>query len=109
MYCLQEIYIKYEHIMVHSKMWEGDNDIMQIPKQSWTSYTDTRKCALQPWVVWLSGLSASLQIKASLVRFPVRAHAWVVDQVPSRGRVRGSHTLFLSLSFYLPLSLKINK
>ena len=25
-----------------------------------------------PWLVWLSGLSASLQSKGSVVRFPVR-------------------------------------
>ena len=37
------------------------------------------------WLVWLSGLSASLRTKGSLVRFPVRAHAWVVGQVPSEG------------------------
>ena len=60
------------------------------------------------WLVWVSGLSASLQTKEPLVRFPVRAHAWVVGQVPSRGRKRGNHTLvFLSLSPF-PLPLKIN-
>ena len=56
-----------------------------------------------PWLVWLSVLSAELRPKGSLVRFPVRAHAWVAGQVPSRGRARGNHTLmFLSLSFSLP-------
>ena len=57
-----------------------------------------------PWLVWLSGLSASLQTKGSPVWFLVRAHAWVVGQVPSRGYMRGNHTLmFLSLSSSLPL------
>ena len=52
-----------------------------------------------PWLVWLSGLSAGLQTKGSLVHFPVRAHAWLVGQVPSRGCTRGNHTLmFLSTS-----------
>ena len=56
----------------------------------------------EPWLVWLSGLSAGLWTKGSLVRFPVRAHASVAGQVPSGGRVRGNHTLmFLSLSFSL--------
>ena len=32
-----------------------------------------------PWLVWLGGLSAGLQTKRSLVRFPVRAHAWVMS------------------------------
>ena len=67
---------------------------------------------LKPWYItwlgWLSGLSAVLQTKGSLVQFLVRAHAWVVGQVPSRGCVRGKHTLvFPSLS--PSLSLKINK
>ena len=60
--------------------------------------------------MWLSGLSASLRAKVLLVQFPVRAHAWVVDQVPSWGHMRGNHTLmFLSLSFYLPSLLSKNK
>ena len=61
-----------------------------------------------PWLVWLSGLSASLRTKGLLVRFPVRAHAWFAGQVPSGGCTRGNHTLmFLSLSSpSLPLCLK---
>ena len=46
-----------------------------------------------------------------VVRFPVRAHAWAAGQVPSRGHVRGNHTLMF-LSFFsssLSLSLKTNK
>ena len=59
--------------------------------------------------MWLSGLRAGLQSKRSLVLFPVRAHAWVVGQVPSRGHARGNHILmFPSLSLSLPLSLKTN-
>ena len=61
-------------------------------------------------LVWLSGLSASLQTTGSPVPFPVRAHAWVVGQVPSRGCERGNCTLmFLSLSFSLPSLLYKNK
>ena len=48
--------------------------------------------------MWLSGLSAGLRTKQWQVRFPVRAHAWVAGQVPSRGHARDNHTLmFLSL------------
>ena len=55
-----------------------------------------------PWLVWLSGLNTSLRIKGSPVRFSVRAHAWVVGQVPSKGHVGGNHALmFLSLTFSL--------
>ena len=64
--------------------------------------TDSR-CYVEPWLVYLSGLSVGLWTKASLVQFPVKAHAWVPGQVPSRGRTRGNHTLvILSLSFSLP-------
>ena len=61
------------------------------------------------WCV--SGLNASLWTKGSLVQFPIRAYVWVVGQVPSRGCMRGNHTLmFLSLlSPSLPLSLEMNK
>ena len=38
-----------------------------------------------PWLVWLGGLSTCLRTTGSLVQFPVRAHAWVVGQVPSGG------------------------
>ena len=61
-------------------------------------------------LVWLSGLSTGLRSRGSLVQFPVRAHAWVAGPVPSRGRMRGSHTLmFLSLCFFLPSPLSKNK
>ena len=38
-----------------------------------------------PWLVWLSGLSTSLWTTGSMFWFPVRAHAWVAGQDPSRG------------------------
>ena len=64
------------------------------------------KRSMEPWVVWLSGVSTGLQTKGLLVQFPVRAHAWVVGQVSSRGCSSRNHTLvFLSLSFSLPSSL----
>ena len=67
--------------------------------------------------MWLSGLSAGLQTRRPLVRFPVRAHAWVAGQVLRWGCARSSRSVtFLShvdvslpLSPSLPLSLKINK
>ena len=64
-----------------------------------------------PWLVWLSGLSAGLRSQGSPVRFPVRTHAWVAGQVPSKGYMRDHHTLmFLSLAVSLPSpTLKINK
>ena len=44
-----------------------------------------------------------LWIQGSLVRFPVRVHAWVAGQVPSEGHVTGHHTLMF-LSLVLPPS-----
>ena len=64
----------------------------------------------QPWLVWLSGSSTSLQSKGSLVRSQFRARAWVAGQVPHGGHARGNHTLmFLSLSFSFPSPLSGNK
>ena len=55
-------------------------------------------------------IERGLRTKESLVQFPVRAHAWVVGQVPSRECARGDHTLmFLSLSFSFPSPLSKNK
>ena len=57
---------------------------------------NSSKWRILPWLVWFSGLSASLWTRRLLVRFPVRAHAWVVGQVPSWGRVRGNQLMYLS-------------
>ena len=72
--------------------------------------------SIWPWLVWLSGLSASLGTEKSPVQFPFRAHAWVAGQVPGWGHKRGNQWLFLthqcfssSLPPLLPLFLKINK
>ena len=74
----------------------------------------THKNKFKTWLVLLSGLSTSLRTKGSLVRFPVRAprsrRTWGAGQVPSRGHMRGKHTLmFLSLSFSHPSPLFKNK
>ena len=61
-------------------------------------------------MMWLSELSVGLRTKGSSVQFPVREHAWVAGQVPSRGCTRGNHTLvFLSLSFSVPSPLPKKK
>ena len=81
----------------------SNKDMLSLPQQSHKNW-------FLPWLLWLSELSAHLQTKGSLVQFPIRARAWVVGQVPSRGRVRGNHTLtFLSLSFSLTSPLSKNK
>ena len=55
---------------------------------------------------WCGSVDSSLRTKGSPVQFSVRTHARVVGQDPSRGHVRGNHTLmFLSPSFSLPSPL----
>ena len=49
------------------------------------------------WPTWLSWLDVVLQSKGLLVRFPVRAHAWVAGLVPGWGCVRGNR-LIISLT-----------
>ena len=74
-------------------------------KASWSITKTILEKASLPWLMRLSGLSAGLWTRGSLVQFPVRAHAWVVNQVPIWGHTGGNHTLmFLSLSFSLPFS-----
>ena len=69
------------------------------------------KCGALPWLVWLSGLSASLQTKGSPVRFPIKAHAWVSGQFPVGGmqEVTTYRCFSPTQSPSLPLSLKINR
>ena len=50
------------------------------------------KLLVQPWLVWLSGLSVGTANQRVTFVFPVRARTWVASQVPSRGRMRGNHT-----------------
>ena len=62
------------------------------------------------YVSWcLSVLGVIPQTKRSPVRFPVRAHVWVVGQVPGWGHGRGNGSRFLSLSLSLPSPLSNNK
>ena len=65
----------------------------------------------QPWLVWLSGLSAGRWTAELPVHLLVKVPAWVVGWVPGCGCVRSDqlmwhscHTpVFLSLPFFLPL------
>ena len=77
--------------------------LMSSPSLTWVPAMAFQPLVLplqiQLWLEWLSGLSTGLQTKGSLVGFPVRAHTWVVGQIPNRGHMRGNHTvMFLSLS-----------
>ena len=46
-------------------------------------------------------IECRLQTKGSLVQFPVRAHAWVVGQVPSRGPCERQPHIDVSLPLFL--------
>ena len=62
-----------------------------------------QKKLVQPWLVWLSGLSDVLQTKGLPVRFPVRVDAWVAVQAPIWGHVRGNKPhIDVSLPRFLP-------
>ena len=75
----------------------------------WNTFDFLNYQALAGVAQWIEH---GLQTTGSLVRFPVRAQAWVGGQVsPHRGgHERGNHTLmFLYLSFSLPSSLSKNR
>ena len=77
-------------------------------------YLNNNTKKVKPWLVWLSGLSTGLQTKGLPVQIPVRVHAWVVGQVPSRGTWKATTPWYfspslLSLSFSLPSPLSKNK
>ena len=62
--------------------------------------------ALAGMAQWIEHRPANQRVAGSI---PSGGTLWVVGQVPSRGHVRGNHTLmFLSLSPSLPLSLETN-
>ena len=68
------------------------------------------KDLVEPWLVWLSGLSAGLQTKGRWFDSLSGHMPGLQARFPSAGRARGNHTLmFLSLSFSLPSPLSKNK
>ena len=69
--------------------------------RAWSHQNVTNLEIPQPWPVRFSGLSAGLRTKGSSVQFPVREQVWVGVHVPSRGCLRGTHTLIFPS---LPLS-----
>ena len=76
--------------------WEGIFKIFKI--------THIALAGVAQWI------ECGLRTKGSLVWVPLRAHVWVVGQVPSGGHMRSNHTLmFLFLSISLPSLLSKNK
>ena len=63
--------------------------------------------ALASVAQWIERWRVDQRVAGSI---PSLGTCLVVGQIPSRGHARGTHTLmFLSLSFSLPLWLKVNK
>ena len=66
------------------------------------------KCTLSPAGVaqWTEGQPANQRVAGSI---PSQGTCWVVGQAPAWGCGRGNRSMFLSLSPFFPLSLKISK
>ena len=68
----------------------------KVPVVTFKEYIKPALAGIARWI------QCELQTKGLPVQFPVRAHAWVAGQVPSRGpRVRQAH-IDVSLSLFLP-------
>ena len=98
-------------LMCQVSFEKSADSLMGTPLQATVSFSLAAfKIFLLPRWLQLSGLSAGLQTERSQVQFLVRAHAWVVGQVPCGWCARGNHTvMLLSLSFSLPSPLSKNK
>ena len=91
------------HTNFYTKMGKSRFTVFHVKKHA--AYDYYNSCP-----GWCGSVSAHLRTKGSPVRFPVTAHAWVLGQVPSKGCLRGNHTLmFLSLSFSLLSPISKNK
>ena len=64
------------------------------------------KCTLVAVAQWIE---CQLQTKKALVRFPVRAHAWVAGRREATDQCISCTLMFLSFSFSLPFPLSKNK
>ena len=63
---------------------------VKVPASFALQREDIKNVYLEPWLVWPSGLHASLQTKRLRLQYLVRAHAWVASQAPSWGHARGN-------------------
>ena len=76
------------------------HNVYQGNSQSYAIWLFSRQCdqnipsIKKKYVLWL-GLGVVLQTQRSPVWFPVRAHAWVVGQIPTWGQARGNWSMLL--------------
>ena len=127
--CFKNKFTDFERSICHFKDWKIDKykkrkrNLLQPYKQKPSTVTCWWRCgwafilkrfspyswdhiALKNCIWVLAGVAQWIECwpvnQKVMVRFPVRAHAWVAGQVPSRGHARGNHPLmFLCLSFSL--------
>ena len=93
------------HASYDQKLLNAHHSVGRCTRKS-PFMTQANTLALAGVAQWIE---CRLRTKGLQVQFPVRAHAWVTGQVPSRG-CRSATILFSpSLSPSLPLCLKINK
>ena len=107
----RSVFLSKYHIWQLSRTHEENKENSTYPTRVFVRIKDDtkyKKLRTLPGVAqWIE---RGLWTKGSPVLFPVRAHAWVAGQVPSRGYVRSNHTLmFLSLYFSFPSPLSKNK
>ena len=79
-----------------------NNEVLALP------HGHVIKSYFWPWLVRLSGLSAGLQNERLLVRFPVRAQAWVAGHVLTGGARERQPHIDVSLPL-CPFPLSKNK
>ena len=96
-------------ILSYSVTWLLTLVVIPLEEQKFLIFTWSKTCSISSG--WCDSVDWALPLtKVSLVWFPVRTHARVAGQVPSRGHVRGNHILmFLFLSISLPSPVPKNK
>ena len=96
--------------IIHKGEGERPKDIWACQSnEGWFCLHTFEKMYNELWLMWFSGLSAGLWTKVSLVRFPVRAHAWVAGRGQVGGMWEATTNWCFSPSISPSLSLKINK
>ena len=73
---LMVYYYLYQGFLSLSSVRAFSKSSVSFKKSNWFKNSRTKL-----WLLWLSGLSASLQTKGLPVQFPVRAHAWVAGRL----------------------------
>ena len=99
--CISQFYI--EHVLHY---W-SEKIILIFFKVNTIHLISFWNCTLEPWLLWLSGLSASLQTRESVVRFPVSGTCLGCRPGPQNG----AHKRQTQIDVSVPLfpSLKVNK